>query len=409
LNQTALSLMVPGNHEFDFGADVALERFAEANFPIVVSNIVGPDGQPLPGTVENLVLEVAGYRLGFFGLTTPETAVLASPEPYSFAPLLETAATQAEKLREAGADLVIAVTHTGLAEDRALFEQGAADIILTGHDHQLLMLYDGQTAMMESAAQAEYVGALDLSLNRETSGEGDVVTWRPSFRAIDTARLEPDPGAAQMTRRLEESLSAELDVEIGRTASELDSRRATIRSGEAAIGNLIADATRAAVGADVAITNGGGIRADRLYPAGTVLLRRDILSELPFGNRTVKLETTGARLVEALENGFSQVEEGAGRFPHVSGMTVRYDPAKEPGARVVEVTIGGEPLDPEARYTVATNDYMAGGGDGYAAFRDAEMLIDAASANLMASQVIDYIAERGEVAPAVEGRIGQVE
>src|SRR5690606_33217386 len=112
-------------------------------------------------------------------------------------------------------------------------------------------------------------------------------------------------------------LDQELAIEIGTTTTALDSRRATVRGQEAAIGNLIADAMRAAVDADIAITNGGGIRADREYPAGHRLTRKDVLSELPFGNRTVKLAVTGEHVKAALENGVSQFEAVAGRFPQV--------------------------------------------------------------------------------------------
>jgi 5'-nucleotidase/UDP-sugar diphosphatase len=178
-----------------------------------------------------------------------------------------------------------------------------------------------------------------------------------------------------------------------------------VRAQEAAIGNLIADAMRAAVDADVAITNGGGIRGNKTYPAGTELKRRDILAELPFGNKTAKLELTGADIVEALEHGFSKVEEGAGRFPQVSGMTVAVDLTKPAGARVQSVKVGDVNLDPSATYTVATNDFMARGGDGYAAFVGARNLINPAAAQLMASQVIDHVAAAGTVSPVVEGRI----
>jgi 2',3'-cyclic-nucleotide 2'-phosphodiesterase (5'-nucleotidase family) len=202
-----------------------------------------------------------------------------------------------------------------------------------------------------------------------------------------------------------DKLDAELKVEIGTTETPLDSRRATIRGEEAAIGNLIADATRAAVDADLAITNGGGIRADKEYPAGTKLTRGDILAELPFGNVTVKLELTGEQILAGLENGFSQVTEVAGRFPQISGMNVEVDLKQPPGERVKSVTVNGEPLDPAKTYTVATNDYMAGGGDGYKSFIGAKNLIDPAGAQLMATQVIDYIAKNGTVSPKVEGRI----
>jgi 2',3'-cyclic-nucleotide 2'-phosphodiesterase (5'-nucleotidase family) len=206
----------------------------------------------------------------------------------------------------------------------------------------------------------------------------------------------------------QQQLDDELNVPVGTTTVELDSRRDTVRTTESNFGNLIADALRDTVDADVAIANGGGIRGDRTYDAGTVLTRKDILTELPFGNVTVLLELSGADLLAALENGVSEVEDKAGRFPQVSGMTVRYNPKADAGARITEVKVAGEPLDLGRTYLLATNDYVAGGGDGYAALTRGKMLIDASAATLMASMVLDYIAARGEVAPALEGRITEV-
>ncbi len=144
------------------------------------------------------------------------------------------------------------------------------------------------------------------------------------------------------------------------TEGPLDSRRNVVRGEESSMGNLIADAIRAATGADLAIANGGGIRADRTYDAGTVLTRRDILTELPFGNTTVLTELPGSQILAALENGVSQVEKGAGRFPQLSGATMVFDPTAPAGSRVAEVTIGGAPLDPDKVYTLADERFHPG-------------------------------------------------
>lgn len=405
LNLLPLDIFTPGNHEFDFGKEVAKQRFSEARFPIVSANITEPDGTPFAGVPPTRIVEVSGFKLGFFGLTTPQTKEISSPGDLIFAQPLEVAPRMANKLREEGADLIIAVAHTGFDEDLALYRQAAVDIILSGHDHDIRILYNGRVALIESGAQGDFVTAVDLALERVGEGERTRVVWTPSFRTIDTATVEPDPEIKRVTDALAQRLARELDVTIGGTATPLDSRRAVVRGEEAAIGNMIADAMRLAVGADVAITNGGGIRGDRLYPAGHRLTRRDVLTELPFGNKTVKLALTGKEIREALENGFSQLEQGAGRFPQISGMRVTVDPSRPPGQRVVEVRIGGTELEPDRTFTVATNDFLARGGDGYAVFARAKALIDPAAALLMASQVIDYVTTRGEIAPTVEGRI----
>ena len=179
----------------------------------------------------------------------------------------------------------------------------------------------------------------------------------------------------------------------------------SVRGGEAAIGNLIADAMRGANGADVAITNGGGIRGDTQYPAGTKLTRKNILTELPFGNKTVMLELTGAQVKEALENGVSQIEDGAGRFPQVSGLAFTVDKSKPAGERVSDVMVNGAPLDEAASYKVATNDYMGNGGDGYSVFKGAKMLVNVESSKLMANDVMVHIRAMGEVTGTGDPRI----
>lgn len=405
LNRLPMDLFTPGNHEFDFGKEIAAQRFTDARFPVVSANIVEPGGGRFAGLPASRIVEVGGFKLGFFGMTTPQTSEISSPGDLVFRPPLEVAAEMAKQLRAEGADLVVALTHTGFEEDLALYRQAAVDLILTGHDHDLRIMYNGRVAMVESGSQGEVVTAIELTLDRVKEGDRTRVVWTPSFRTLDTAAYAPDPEMKAITDGLEAKLAKELDVVIGRTATALDSRRVIVRGEEAAIANMIADAMRLAVDAELAITNGGGIRGDKQYAAGQALTRRDVLTELPFGNKTVKLALKGGEIVEALENGFSQVEQGAGRFPQVSGMRVTVDLARPAGQRVIEVTVGGAPLDRDRVYTVATNDFLARGGDGYAVFARAKPLIDPAAALLMASQVIDYVATRGEVAPSVEGRI----
>ena len=151
--------------------------------------------------------------------------------------------------------------------------------------------------------------------------------------------------------------------------------------------------------------NGGGIRADALRPAGSKITRKDIFAELPFGNVGVVTELKGSDLLSALEHGVSKVEEKAGRFPQVSGVTFTYDPKLPSGTRVTEAKVGGKPLDPTATYKVATNDYMLKGGDGYGALTRGTVIVDASGAVLMATIVMDYVEAKKTVAPKVEGRI----
>lgn len=405
INQAGFDIVVPGNHEFDFGPERAVEVFQSLAMPVVSSNILTADGAQIEGTMPTFSVDVGDYTIGFLGLTATSTTVRSSTGDLVIADPLEAAAATAETLREDGADMVIAIAHTDRAEDAALLQQGAVDLLLGGDDHILASYYDGRSAYVESREQGDFVTAVDLMLDQVEGRSGPRFVWAPSFQTIDTVDVEPDPEMAAAVQVYLDQLSAELDVEIGTTETELDSRRAVVRGQETALGNLITDAMREATGADAALTNGGGIRADRIYDPGTVLSRRDIISELPFGNKTVVLEVSGADLLAALENGFSDVEGQSGRFPHLSGMTAEVDLAAEPGSRVIAVTVAGQPLDTEATYSLATNDFLARGGDGYASFIDRPTIIDAMAGQLMASQVIDHVADRGTVAPAVEGRI----
>ena len=404
-NRVGLDAMVLGNHEFDFTPAVTTERIAEAAFPVLSSNAVEPDGTLLDGVAENLLIDVGPYKVGMFGLTTTATPMVSSPAPVIFRPVTEVAGEQARKLRAAGADLVIALAHTGHAEDAALMRQGAVDVLLSGDDHRMHVEIRDDTTFVESGAQAEFVTVVEIAMDTAEGRDGSRFVREPSVQVVNTVSVAPDPDLQAAVEAYLGRFEHALDVQIGTTAVELDSRRSTVRRRESAIANLIADVMRAATGADVALINGGGIRAGKVYPPGTTLLRRDIRSELPFGDKTILLEVRGADLLTALENGVGAVETGAGRFPHVSGMTFRFDASKPPGSRIAAVTAGGTPLDLARTYRLATNDFIGHGGDGYDMLAGAPRIIDATAGELVAAQVIDAIAAAGEIAPRVEGRI----
>ena len=408
MNAIGTDIAVVGNHEYDFGPEVAARNFAASAFPWLGANVLGPDGTPAGGLAATRIIERGGFRIGFFGVITPETDVLSSPgEGISFAPVMETARAAVETLRAEGAELIVALTHLDIAEDRALAAQvKGIQLILGGHDHIPIAFHEGGVPIFKAGYDAHYLGVVDLHLEWvERRGKKSLAVL-PEWRLVSTAGVAPHSGVQALVDKHEATLDAELGVVIGATAVELDSRRASVRTGETNFGNLVAEAMRRGVGAEIGLTNGGGIRGDRTYEAGAALTRKDVLTELPFGNTVVLMELTGADLLEALENGVSRVEDGAGRFPQVAGVRLVYDPAAPAGSRVVEADVGGAPLDPSRSYTVATNDYMAGGGDGYASLGNGRLLIDASGATLMATMVMDYVEGKGTVAPAVDGRIG---
>jgi 5'-nucleotidase/UDP-sugar diphosphatase len=406
-NMAAPDIFTPGNHEFDFGEQVFRKRMGEAKFPLFAANLRTKDGKPLPGFRDTEIRDIGGLKVGFVGLTEEDSPALSSPgENLVFAPTFDTAVARAKDLKAQGADLIVAVVHADRQIDLKLYDSGLFDFVLSGHDHDLTLLFNGRTVLAESMTEANYVTAIDVKADvSEKDGKGRV-TWWPDVRVIDTAGVTPDPETQARIDAYKKELDADLNVAIGTSSEPLDSRKAILRTQEAAIGNLIADALRAATQSDVAIINGGGIRGNKQYPSGAELTRRDILTELPFGNRTVKLSVTGDMIKAALENGVSDVANAAGRFPQVSGLTFTADLTRPPGQRVDNVMIGGKPLDPATSYTLATNDYMASGGDGYVALEAGTPLSDMRDGKLMANDVMAYITAQKTVAPRVEGRIG---
>jgi 2',3'-cyclic-nucleotide 2'-phosphodiesterase/3'-nucleotidase len=183
----------------------------------------------------------------------------------------------------------------------------------------------------------------------------------------------------------------------------LDARRAPLRTRETNIGNFVADAMRARLATDVALMNGGGIRSDRMVPAGP-LTRRDVVNLVPFTNVVVVLEMTGARLREAIEFGLVDREREGGQFLQVSGMTLTFDPRRARGERLVSAQVGGAPLAPDKRYRVAVIDFLARGGGGITAFRDAGVLVDSTSGPLLSDVVLRAVAAAGTIAPEIDGR-----
>ena len=406
-NAIGIDVAVPGNHEYDFGPEVARQRIGASKFPWLGTNVLGKDGKPASGMAAIHTIEAGEYTVGFFGLLAPETDSLSSPGPgITFAAVVETAENAVQQLKDAGADVIVALTHLNLADDRELVKSvKGIHLVLGGHDHEPITFFERGVLIQKAGYDAHYLAAVDLTVEMVKKRDKMRLQVTPQWRMLSTAGIAPDPEIKKIVDAYNAKLDKELGQAVGTTSVELDSQRSTVRTGESNFANLIADALRDGVGADIAITNGGGIRGDRTYDAGTTLTRKDVLTELPFGNVVVLLELTGADILAALENGVSEVENVAGRFPHVSGMTVIFDPAGDKGKRIVSAKVGGADLDSAKIYTLATNDYMSGGGDGYAALTQGKALIDAAGGKLMATTVMDYIAAKGTVSPKTEGRI----
>ncbi len=407
LNIMPPDIFVPGNHEFDFGKENYAKLTALGKYPTFAANLRAADGSVLPSHQDRKIIDMGPVKVGYFGITLAITPLMSQPGDLQFSDEMAAVREQSAALRREGADIVVAVAHTDFNRDLEIARSRLVDVLLSGHDHDLRIVYDNRTVMVESGEEGEYVTAIDIYATLGQRDGARAVTWIPRFRVIDSATVTPDPEAQAITRRYEGELSKELDVELGTTAVELDSRSATVRSAESAIGNMIADAIRVSTGADVAITNGGGIRGNKLYPPGAKITRRDILTELPFGNTASLVEVTGRDIKEALENGVSQVDARAGRFPQVAGMVIAFDAKQPVGSRIVVLQVGGKDIDLAAKYKVATNDFMVAGGDGYGALARGRVLIGKLDGKLLASVVMTHVRQVGSVQAKVEGRIIQ--
>ncbi len=306
---------------------------------------------------------------------------------------------EVQNLKAQGAQFIIALTHMDMDEDRALAQAVPdIDLILGGHDHDPMHEIVNNTLIWKTGSDFRTLGELKVFLI-----PGQKALILPNYIPV-TASVADEPAMAALVADYASTLDAELGLPVGETAVALDATRAAVRTTESNFGNLIADASRAFTGADVALMNGGGIRTDQMYGPGQ-LTRRDIQAVLPFGNVVITVEVSGADLVTALENGVSEVEKTSGRFPQISGATYKYDPAAPAGARILEVTVGGQPLDPARMYVVAINDFIGSGGDGYEVFSNAPRKLSEAGGPLLANTVMDYIAQQGTISPSVEGRI----
>ncbi|MCI3926865.1 5'-nucleotidase C-terminal domain-containing protein [Paenibacillus sp. TRM 82003] len=438
MNQMGYDAMVPGNHEFDKGPGVLTEFVKNAKFPIVSANVDYSKEPEISELFKNevsagaaggsiypaTVLEVDGEQIAVFGLTTPETKFLANPgENIVFEDEIEAAKATVADLTAKGYDKIVALTHLGHSYDVKLAEAvEGIDIIIGGHSHTRLddavvADEDGTpTLIAQTGEYAQHLGRLDASFD----AKGVLTDWEYQLIDIDAENeageyvIAEDEMFAAILAELQAPIEEMKSEIVGKSDVYLEGGRNVVRRGESNLGNLIADAvlhSAKPVGATIAITNGGGIRAS--IDAGDISLG-EVLTTMPFGNSMVTLDLTGAEIVEALENGVSAVEENQGRFPHVAGLKFAFNLAKPAGERVSDVVVAMEdgtygPIDLEATYTVATNAYMADGGDNYQVFRTAKD--DGRQTDLF---VVDYdaftsyLATLDTVNAAVEGRITRV-
>jgi 5'-nucleotidase len=293
-----------------------------------------------------------------------------------------------------------------MSEDKEVARCSGVDVIIGGHEHTLLESAAGGAPIFKMTADARELGQIDLNISKST-GAVESIDWKV---IPVTDKIKDDPEFNAINRKYG-ALLKELSQAVGQTSVELDARSSVGRTEETNVGNFIADAFRLATGADVGLMNGGSIRADQIIPRGP-LTKRHVLSILPFKNRVIKLELTGAMLRAALEHGVARSAEDKepGRFPQVSGVRFTFDARRPAGARIVELTINGKPLDDKKKYTLATSDYIGiDGGDGYAVFKEARLLIPKEQGQFDSDVLRVAIARKKVIAPKVEGRIKRLD
>lgn len=352
LNALGVDLMTPGNWEYGFGPDALRARVAEMTFPVIACNLLdAASGERL--FEPSVVHELGGVRVGFVGLTSPIipemsphfAAGLRFPDPHTTLPRCV-----ARLRHEQGAELVVAVSHLGFAQDVALARAvDGLDVILSGHTHNRLTrpAQVGRTLIIQSGFSGSFLGRLDL----EVRG-GVIVGHRHELITLEEATV-PDPRVQAAVEQALAPYRPEMDEVVGYSATPLH------RMGllETTMDNLITDAYRALTGAEVALSHGW--RFGPPVPAGPVTLG-DLWAMVPTNPEVFTAELTGRELHALLEANMHAVlagdafEQSGGYLLRASGLSAVFRPNNGRGTRIEHLEVGGEVVDPERRYTVAS-------------------------------------------------------
>lgn len=416
MNKLAYDAMTVGNHEFDDGPEV-LRGFMDAvEFPVLMSNAdVSQEPLLADKLAKSTVIERGGEKLGLIGLTPQDTDELASPGPnVIFTDPVQAVQGEVDRLTAEGVNKIIVLSHSGYGVDQKVAaETTGVDVIVGGHTNTYLSnvaenaegpypTMVGSTAIVSAYAYGKFLGELNVTFN----DAGEIVQAVGEPLIMDKTVAE-DAATVARIAELAVPLEEIRNKLVAEAAAEIDGSRDTCRAMECPMGNLIAEAMLDRVkgqGVTIAIQNGGGVRAS--IDAGPVTMG-EVLTVLPFQNTLSTFEVTGAMVLEALENGVSQVEEGAGRFPQVAGLKYTFDPAQPAGSRVSDVLVmegdAWVPLDVAKTYGVVSNNYVRGGGDGYKVFVNASNVYDFGPD--LADVTAEYMAKHGPYAPMTDGRI----
>lgn len=366
-NAVGYDAIVIGNHEYDDGGDSLRALIAKMKMPVLSANTYGADGKLVPWVQPWIVKEVAGVKIGIFGLTTSNMPRLAFPENIlglDFRREVDVARDAVKALKRRGATVIIAVTHIGLEGENQKFEGDRTlarevpgiDLIVGGHSHTFLnrpIRAENGTLIVQAGHYLIKAGRAELEIDPKTkkvvSSAGELLDLWPD-------RLGEDAEVKAIVARHAETVGKIFETVVATAPATL----AREPDRESALGSWMADCYRETLGVDTALQNGGGIRAD--LPAGPVTLR-EIFNVMPFDNTLVKLTLKGSDLREVLDHGV-----GMGRIAQLSGASVEYYRPKPAGQRLASAVVGGAPLDDDSLYTIASLDFLTSGGDGYSVF-----------------------------------------
>lgn len=403
--------MTPGNHDFNYGYERLVElaeiaKEGENGFPIISANTIKKNDYLME---TNIIKEIDGVKIGIFGLSTQETAYKTNPNNVigiSFRDPIATAREQVKELKEKGADIIIALAHIGLDESSQVVSTMIADsvdgidVIIDGHSHSTLK--DGTTTtngtlIVSTGEYEKNLGKVVITLDNTSK---NLISKKASLiTKADTLNFEADSVVSNKIKEIDAEQSEFLSRVVGNSKVNLEGAREFSRTQETNLGNLITDAMINETGADIAITNGGGIRDS--INVGEIT-KGEIVKVLPFGNYIVTKALKGAQIKEILEHGIKAYPSAAGHFPQVSGLNFVFDESREAGSKIVGITINGKPIEMDRVYVVATNDFMAVGGDEYPNFSKVPTLNEYKS---LEEALESYINKIGDVDYSVEGRI----
>jgi 2',3'-cyclic-nucleotide 2'-phosphodiesterase (5'-nucleotidase family) len=391
-----------GNHEFDDGAENIKALATLASFPFLTANVVlKSTGLPPAWVKPWIVLKAGAVKVGVFGITTPDVALFTFPEHTKGLAFL-TAAVAAKKavkaLRSLGATVVVALTHLGTSEDVRLARAvGGIDLIVGGHSHTVLkspvILGKGAPPIVQAGSKAYFLGRVEITVDPKA---GKIIAVKAGLLPINARTVPEDPDFAAHLKKI----CAHIDVEMGReigSADEAISRGGRRHSGVSSpLGNLLTDVMREATRTDLAFHNRTGMR-DKIRKGPITL--RDVYRVSPFGNTVVVMKLTGAQLAILLEKG---LRYGSRFMLEISGGTFAYSRTGE-DVKLLEMTVGGKPLEPERLYAVATNNFLASGGDGHEIFAKAREIKD--TGLLLRDLLAAYLKRNTPIKPSTQRRI----